>query len=141
MTSLSRRPLWKLLERQRRLLSIEDQLALSNRLSILNPTIVEMKLRAYRALAIELTKVTTTSARKSIIAEYKAEPIFAMYAAAAWVCRAFILAETFNQYDEKLPEKWAADTFLKIIDSFENQDIWLWPYEGERPWPDDDDIG
>ncbi len=98
-------------------------------------------LQLWRPLAMELMRTTSARERQQLIERYAAgRPHWAFYAVAAWITRTLALAEHLERADLAIqPKKWAAMAALNCVDDFEADDAWLWPFETESPWPEQDD--
>jgi len=47
--------------------------------------------------------------------------------------------EYLEGFDPDLPKRWAGEQALRLVDDFESDETWLWPFESTSPWPDEDD--
>lgn len=136
-----RAALWPLLEKARKAVTPEMQHALRNELASLKPSIVALTLQAWRPLAVELAETKNARDQTALIDRHApTKPHWALYAQAAWIARTLALAEYLERSDLAIqPRKWAAGAALRLLDEFEGDTAWLWPFESEPPWPGEDD--
>lgn len=136
-----RAALWPMPEKARRAVTPEMEHTLRTEFAPLKPSIVAYTLQAWRPLAVELAEAKGTRERRDLIDRHAAtKPQWALYAQAAWLARALALAEHMERTDLAIqPKKWAGHAALNLLDEFEADLAWLWPFESESPWPDDDD--
>lgn len=133
--------LWPMLEKARKAVTPEIEQALRNELAPLQPSIVAFTLQAWRPLAIELAATKNARELKVLIDSHAAtKPHWALYAQAAWIARTLALAEDLERSDLAMqPRKWAAGAALRLVNEFEGDIAWIWPFESESPWPDEAD--
>jgi hypothetical protein len=136
-----RSALWNLLEELRGAISAEQISNLQDDLQKLDKTQLITRLDIMREVGIELAQTHGKQKRQKLIRELP--PVhqgWALYAAAAWTVRALALAEYLERADLALmPRKWAADAALSLVADFEKDQTWLWPFDGEPPWAEDDE--
>lgn len=136
-----RAALWPMLEKARKAVTPEMEDALRTELAPLKPSIVAFTLQSWRPLAIKLAETKNARELKVLIDSHAAtKPHWALYAQAAWIARTLALAEYLERSDLAMqPRKWAAGAALRLLDEFEGDIAWLWPFESESPWPGEDD--
>lgn len=133
-----RSALWPMLEKARQLVTPEFEALLREELSPLQPHVVAHTLQLWRPLAIEMARTSKTRERQSLMDRYAPKKThWALYAQAAWLARTIALLEYFERSDLQIqPKKWAADAALDCVNQFEDNQVWLWPFESKSPWPD-----
>jgi len=136
-----RAALWPMLEKVRKAVSPEMEHALRTELAPLKPSVVAFTLQGWRPLAIRLAETKTARERTDLINSHAAtKPHWAHYAQAAWIVRALALAEYLERADLIIqPKQWAGHAALNVIDEFEGDISWLWPFDSESPWSDECD--
>jgi hypothetical protein len=130
-----------MLEKARKAVTPEMEDALRTELAPLKPSIVAFTLQSWRPLAIKLAETKNARELKVLIDSHAAtKPHWALYAQAAWIARALALAEYLERSDLAMqPRQWAGGVALRLLDEFEGDTAWLWPFESESPWPSEDD--
>lgn len=98
-------------------------------------------LQHWRVFAFDTLKKDTARQRRTKIERLPADMWhWAHYAAAAWLARALVLTEHIEQADLQMtPKKWAGPAMFSLVDGYESDDFWLWPFESPSPWPEDVD--
>lgn len=136
-----RSALWPILERCRADVPPDIEARLFDQLGSIGKARTTEILHAYRPIALELAGTKAARERQKLVNELALErPYLVFYAAAAWTARTLALAESLERADLAiLPKKWAGEQALSMINDFEDDETWLWPFESESPWPDDDD--
>lgn len=116
------------------------QSALFERFRFLGKDEVVKALHDLRSDALELAGAKSARDRQKVIARFEqAKPYLLFYAAAAWTARTLALAENLERADlAVLPKKWAGEQALMLMDEFEGDDEWLWPFDSDPPWQDDE---
>lgn len=140
MRSTSRLALRKRFEFLRDALSADDLAELHERFAQSGKHRVRDFLQEVRddALGIATASSKAALARK-IAGRGNENRILGAYAAVAWAARALVLVETLEHNDLDVPSKSAADAALRCLREFEGHDVWLWPFESEPPWPDENE--
>jgi hypothetical protein len=135
-----RSALWLILERCQADIPPEMEDLLSNQFGVLGKEHALGILHAFRPFALQLAKSTAKRERQKLVEEFASDnPQWLLYAAAAWTARALALAEYLERADLAImPKKWAGEQALSMIDDFEADESWLWPFDSEPPWPEDD---
>lgn len=136
-----RSALWPILERCQAEIPPDMESVLSHQFSVLGKEGVLGILHAFRPFALQLARVKAKRDRQKLIDEVAPDnPQWLLYAAVAWTARTLALAEYLERADLAImPKKWAGEQALSMLDDFEGDETWLWPFESEPPWPDDDD--
>lgn len=136
-----RAALWPMLERARNSVTPELEVRLHAELKQLSPHMVAHALQLWRPVAMELARASKARERQALIDRYASDKAhWALYAQAAWIARTIALAEYLESADLAiLPKKWAGQQALSMVDDFEADESWLWPFESEPPWPDEDE--
>lgn len=136
-----RAALWPKLEKARKAVNPEMERALRGELAPLQPSTVAFTLQGWRRLAIELAETNNAQELKALVDSHAGtKPHWALYAQAAWITRTLALAEYLERSDLAMqPRKWAAGAALRLLDEFEGDTAWLWPFESESPWPGEND--
>jgi hypothetical protein len=141
MRTTARKTLCKDLEKARNLLTFDEQQALHARLATLNSFQAEAFLvRVFRIPAFRILAAKTAQEREAVIRDFEiTDRAGLFYAAAAWAARTLALMEFLDPFMPDMPAKWASASALRLVEDFEGSEAWLWPYESERPWQEDDD--
>lgn len=136
-----RSALWPILERCRADVPPDMQSLLFDQLGSIGKSRTTEILHAYRPFALELAGTKAARERQKLVNELALErPYLVFYAAAAWTARTLALAEYLERADLAIhPKKWAGEQALSMMNEFEDDETWLWPFDSESPWPDDDD--
>ena len=136
-----RSALWPILERCRADVPPDTQFLLFDQLGSIGKTRTTEILHAYRPIALELAGTKAARERQKLVSELALErPYLVFYAAAAWTARTLALAEYVERTDLAiLPKKWPGEQALSMMNEFEDDETWLWPFDSEPPWPDDDE--
>jgi hypothetical protein len=123
------------------MMSAEEQQLLYAELAPLNRIQTAVLLQAWRPIGIAIARAKTATARKAILKEFAGRKrLLALYSAAAWTVRTIALAEYMERSElVAMPRKWAADTALNLLDEFEGDENWLWPFESDPPWELDEE--
>lgn len=97
---------------------------------------VEAYLRSSSAIGLRLAASPNRHVlRSNLFALDGLDDFLTRYTATAWAARALVLAELLDRFDPDLPQKWAAETTLLWLSEFESEEVWLWPFGTEPPWP------
>lgn len=137
-----RSALWPLIEKARHCVTPEFEAQLRAELSPLQPHVVAHTLQLWRPLAMEMARTSKTRERQALIDKYAPDKAhWALYAHVAWMARTIALLENLERADLEIqPKKWAANAALDCVDEFENDQVWLWPFDSNSPWPDADEF-
>lgn len=139
MRTKARAALAKRLDFLRGTVTATEQDALHERFARLGKERVRAYLFAAHGVGLDIAKATSNRALTQKLAEWGGDDrLLTLYGAVAWAARALVLAELLEQFDPDLPAKWAADATLRWLDDFEAEEVWLWPFESDHPWPEDD---
>lgn len=113
---------------------------LHRRLAMIGKKQVETYLRASSVIGLGLAASPNRRAlRSNLVALEGLDDLLTRYAATAWAARALVLAELLDRFDPDLPQKWAAEATLLWLSEFESEEVWLWPFGTEPPWPNSAD--
>ncbi len=97
-------------------------------------------LRVWRPVAIDLAQAKTARERRVLLDQFASNaPDFAHYAAAAWIARTLALTEYLEGFEPDIPRQWAGAHAFSLMNDFEGDETWLWPFDSESPWPDEGD--
>jgi len=113
---------------------------LHRRLATIGKKPVEAYLHASSTIGLGLAaSANRRELRSNFFALKGLDDLLTRYTATAWAARTLVLAELLERFDPDLPQKWAAETTLLWFSEFESEEVWLWPFGTESPWPDEDD--
>ena len=141
MAWTTRKELLKLFERERARLSASDLAQLHRSLRLAGRVETEAALRDLRMLAVERMQMTPAAARRHLETMAPEQRPVVLYATAAWAAKALSLFEFLEKsdLDERYPAKWAAEKGLRILDEYEAETVWLWPFEEPGPFEAEED--
>lgn len=136
-----RTAVWPILNSLRVMMSAEEQATLHAELGQLKKLQAAALLHAWRPIGIDIARAKTATARKAILQDFTGRKrMWALYSAAAWAVRTIALAEYMERSDlAAMPKKWAADAALELLDEYEADESWLWPFESDPPWEFDEE--
>jgi hypothetical protein len=136
-----RAALWPLRVRAQQMATPEMLERLETDLGLLGLTRTGDMLHRWRPPALQLARAGTARQWQKLLDQHPVEQRhLVLYATAAWITRTLVLAESLEQSDlAALPQKWAADQTLSLVEAVEGDEAWLWPFESEPPWPLSDD--
>lgn len=133
--------LWRIFEQSKAEITPEIETLLFGQLGVLGKQKTIAVLHIWRPIALELAQIKSTRDRHRLVHEYAAEkPYWLLYATVAWAARTLALAEYLDRADSAAQYKAHAGVqALMLMDKFEDDETWLWPFESEPPWRDDFD--
>lgn len=136
-----RSALLHIVERSRSEIPPEMETLLFGQLGLLGKEKVVSLLQIWRPIALQLARTKSARERRNLIQQWAAEkPYWPLYATAAWTTRTVALAEYLERADlSALPKVWAEEQALLLMEDFEDNETWLWPFDSEPPWEEDDD--
>lgn len=136
----SRKQLRKVFDKELSTFTRQEVLTLAERLQKSGPAGAKAYLHAVRGGAIALLQLGSRTRARDLKQFGEDHRLLMRWAVVAWAARALIWIETLERAHAELDGPgWSGETALHLVDAFEGEEFWLWPFPYEGPFPGDDD--